>query len=114
MELRGFETSTPFYDDVNFPRGFRRSGDFSIVEADALHAFGKSMLMLSRLERKPKTPQEERFLAVCQGDEVAENAAERAWVKYQAKLSEAESYVSFLSGSQAVSDVGFTAQEASE
>ena len=35
-----------FYDDKNFPRGFNRSGVFTISEASVLENYGRSMRAL--------------------------------------------------------------------
>ncbi|MEC8374138.1 MAG: DUF413 domain-containing protein, partial [Pseudomonadota bacterium] len=36
----------PFIDRQKFPYGFRKSGDFSITEANLLTQFGKTLLAL--------------------------------------------------------------------
>lgn len=87
MELKGFETSALFYDDVNFPHGFSRSGDFSITEADTLHKYGRAMKALHEGDRTPNTDDENHFVAVCKGKESPSSTAERAWIKYQAKIN---------------------------
>ena len=87
MELKGFETSSLFYDDANFPRGFSKSGDFTIAEADALHQYGHAMNALQNGKRKPATDEEKVFVAVCLGKQAPTSTAERAWIKYQEKLN---------------------------
>jgi len=87
MNVEGFEITAVFYDDANFPHGFNRSGDFSILESDVLHQYGRAMKALSKEERKPVTSDEKRFVAVCKGERRAESLLERTWLKYLDKIS---------------------------
>ena len=87
MELKGFDASRCFYDDVSFPRGFRKCGDFSIVEAEALHKYGHSLLALHQGVQEPVTTEEKRFVEVCQGKREPSSLIEKVWVKYQSKLN---------------------------
>ncbi|GGI72042.1 DUF413 domain-containing protein [Shewanella gelidii] len=74
--------STPFYDDVNFPRGFNRSGDFSCREAQMLHQYGNTMRALAEGFLMPINTEEARFVEVIQGAKEAKTPYERVWMKY--------------------------------
>ncbi len=72
----------PFIDRQHFPYGFRKSGDFSITEADFLSKYGKNLLALESGELAPVNADEEHFVAVARGEEAPVNGLEKAWVKY--------------------------------
>ncbi|OOS00800.1 hypothetical protein B0187_00420 [Haemophilus paracuniculus] len=78
-----FSVSRRFFDDKNYPRGFARHGDYTIREAQTLEQYGLACLELESGERKPATPEEKRFVAVCKGEEIAESVIEKAWLKYR-------------------------------
>ncbi|MCU7555843.1 DUF413 domain-containing protein [Alteromonas sp. ASW11-19] len=71
-----------FIDRVKFPYGFRKSGDFSISDADLLSRFGHTLLALESGELTPESDDEKHFLAFTQGMVPAQNALEKAWQKY--------------------------------
>lgn len=72
-----------FYDDKNYPRGMKRSGDFSLVEAELLEKYGVALMALSSGTRLPITEEEQHFVDVCRGNTVVGNTIEKAWLKYQ-------------------------------
>ncbi|GGF54708.1 DUF413 domain-containing protein [Alteromonas lipolytica] len=74
--------SKQFIDRQHFPYGFRKSGDFSISEADALSAYGKTLAALESGELTPENAEEQRFIAVLKGEEAATSCLEKAWIKY--------------------------------
>ena len=79
---QAFASQRQFYDDQNFPRGFGRSGHFTLLEADILEQHG---VVLKGLYNKTLEPQNEfqtQFVQVVTGNLDATNAIERAWVKY--------------------------------
>ncbi|WP_158966169.1 DUF413 domain-containing protein [Paraglaciecola sp. L3A3] len=71
-----------YSDPVNFTRGFKKSGDFSIAESDILSAYGHSLLGLEMGELSPETDEEKRFVQVMMGKEQAETKVEKTWSKY--------------------------------
>lgn len=71
-----------FVDRQHFPYGFRKSGDFSISEADALSAYGKTLAGLESGELTPENAEEQRFIAVLKGEEQPTSIYEKAWIKY--------------------------------
>jgi uncharacterized protein YifE (UPF0438 family) len=72
----------PFIDRRKFPYGFRKSGDFSITEADLLTRYGKTLLGLESGELSPESEDERHFVDFINGKAQAENSVEKAWVKY--------------------------------
>lgn len=76
------------YDDPkNYPYGFRRSGDFSITESDALSHYGCLLNALYKGEIDPSDEQDHRFLSIMRGDTQATKTEELAWLKYQSRLN---------------------------
>ena len=65
-----------------FPYGFRKSGDFSIPEADVLSAYGKTLAGLESGELSPENAEEQHFIAVLKGEQQASSLLEKAWLKY--------------------------------
>ena len=61
----GFKTESPFYDDVHFPRGFNKSGDFTIVEAETLTSVGRRLHMLEQELCTPASDIEKQFSQMC-------------------------------------------------
>ncbi|MCC2617583.1 DUF413 domain-containing protein [Aestuariibacter halophilus] len=72
----------PFSDAKRFPYGFRKSGDFSISEAQCLTTYGQTLLALEEGRLAPETDEEQRFVAVAQGQAEAQTAVEKCWLKY--------------------------------
>ncbi|GGW89859.1 DUF413 domain-containing protein [Alteromonas halophila] len=71
-----------FSDRVKFPYGFRKSGDFSIVEADLLSQFGHTLLALESGQLTPENDDEIHFVDFIHGQTEAGNSLEKAWQKY--------------------------------
>ena len=71
-----------FIDRQHFPYGFRKSGDFSISEADILTSYGKTLAGLESGELVPETAGEAHFVAVLKGEEAPATTLEKAWLKY--------------------------------
>lgn len=81
-----FRDQGNFYDDINYPRGFSKHGDFTIREAEALHKYGQTLFDLSVGLLEPQTRDEKHFAAVCNGEAEAESYLEKLWLKYKAKI----------------------------
>ena len=84
--LNSFQTNRKFYDDINYPRGINRSGDYSIKEVYLLENHGIAFLDLSSGKREPENDTEAQFIKVCQGDILPSTLEEKTWVKYQNKI----------------------------
>jgi len=90
-----FRTSRLFEDKVNFPYGFRKSGDFTIEQARMLELNGHAYAELAEGERKPRGETEREFVAFCQGRKEAQTLHERVWQRYKAKVLSCSYMVSF-------------------
>ncbi|MCU4674421.1 DUF413 domain-containing protein [Catenovulum sp. 2E275] len=76
------------YDDPkNYPYGFRRSGDFSINESDALSKYGCLFNALYKGEITASDEQDNRIISIMRGEASAESVEEVAWQKYQSRLN---------------------------
>tara|TARA_Y100000296_G_scaffold82373_1_gene111380 strand:+ start:448 stop:804 length:357 start_codon:yes stop_codon:yes gene_type:complete len=75
-------SAKPFIDRQKFPYGFRKSGDFSITEADILTNYGKTLLGLESGALSPESEDEEHFVKFISGEVEAANNLEKAWAKY--------------------------------
>ncbi len=71
-----------FYDDQKFPRGFHKSGDFTLAEAEALTIYGVTMRALESGSMVPESEEEKRFVLVVENQLEASSVAEKAWAKY--------------------------------
>ena len=75
-------SAKPYIDRQKFPYGFRKSGDFSITEADLLTNYGKTLLGLESGELLPESEDEKHFVEFINGKVEAANNLEKAWAKY--------------------------------
>ncbi|WP_083700172.1 DUF413 domain-containing protein [Shewanella sp. UCD-KL12] len=71
-----------FHDDINFPRGFRKSGDFTLLEAELLGLYGDTMQALEIGTLEPLTIEEDNFLRVLKQPQKAKTKLELVWIKY--------------------------------
>lgn len=71
-----------FYDNVKFPRGFAKSGEFTLVEEDILITYGDTMLGLELGEITPENAEEKHFIKVLAHPGKAKTKLERVWLKY--------------------------------
>jgi uncharacterized protein YifE (UPF0438 family) len=74
--------SKRFYDDQKFPRGFSKSGSFTLNEADLLSLYGDTMQNLENGNLSPVNPEEKHFLKVLNHPNKANSNLERLWLKY--------------------------------
>ena len=72
----------PFMDRAKFPYGFRKSGDFSISEADLLTRYGNTLMALESETLAPEGDDESHFVAFIKGQVPPHNSLEKAWQKY--------------------------------
>jgi len=77
-----FQSTTRFYDDANFPMGFKRCGDFTSKEADLLEQHGQAMKNLADGSQLPCNVDEDQFIRVLQGMLPATTPMELLWSKY--------------------------------
>ncbi|WP_411993088.1 DUF413 domain-containing protein [Agarivorans sp. DSG3-1] len=72
-----------FYDDKRFKHGFRKSGDFTLLESELLSLYGETMRALDAGEMMPEGQQEQHFLLVCSKQLEADTKLEKIWIKYK-------------------------------
>ena len=71
-----------FYDNTKFPRGFAKSGDFTLAEEEILTLYGDTMLGLETGELSPQNAEEKHFIKVIENPIKAKTKLERLWLKY--------------------------------
>lgn len=86
-EFSDFSCKRAFFDTKHYPRGFNRSGDFSMKEAQLLSNHGVLLNELTLGKVAPSNPAQERLLKVLQGELPADNLLEKVWVKYLEKTT---------------------------
>tara|TARA_B110000881_G_C18443327_1_gene447148 strand:+ start:388 stop:690 length:303 start_codon:yes stop_codon:yes gene_type:complete len=84
MELiHGFKPVEFFYDDTHFPRGFNKSGEFSISESEILTTLGKRLFMLENKFCFPETIIEEQFVQNFRSENTPQTKVELVWGRYK-------------------------------
>jgi len=78
-----FVSHKRFYDDTNFPKGFKRSGDFTSKEAELLELHGHAMKNLAEGKTLPVTADEAQFVEVIKGNIAPSSLLEHIWLKYR-------------------------------
>ncbi|GAA79749.1 MULTISPECIES: DUF413 domain-containing protein [Pseudoalteromonas] len=107
---QAFVSQRQFYDDHNFPRGFSRSGNFTLLEASILDQHGVVLKGLHNKTIEPQNEHQEQFLAVAMGTLEPTNPIERAWIKYL-KLTTCKSKFHTLFGRSKISGPAPISQE---
>ena len=100
ISTESFITSRKFYDDKNYPRGMRRSGDYSITEVTILEEYGVALSAIASGALTPVTEEEFKFKSVCQGECKATSAIEKSWLKYQNKILSPKQFHTLFGGSK--------------
>lgn len=90
----------PFEDEQHFPRGFRKSGVFTIEEADLLTIYGHTMQQLAAKELQPLTKLERHFVKVVTRGARPTNFLEITWQKYIANSTGKKSESTMIVGVQ--------------
>lgn len=73
----------PFFDDIHFPRGFNRSGEFTIFESKIMQDYGDTMKRLADGDLEPINEEEKRFVRCASGEQEATTVVEKAWRRYK-------------------------------
>ena len=71
-----------FYDDVNFPNGFRRCGLFTVLEAEFLTQNGHLMQALLSGRIAPENELEAEFVNAINNNIVSHQLSVNVWKKY--------------------------------
>jgi uncharacterized protein YifE (UPF0438 family) len=72
----------PFFDNKKFPRGFAKSGDFTLAEEGLLTRFGETMNLLETGELTAENEAEKQFLNELANPEATTNKMAKVWLKY--------------------------------
>ena len=70
---QAFVSQRQFYDDQNFPRGFSRSGNFTLLEASILEQHGVVLKGLYNKTLAPQNTLQEQFVDVVCGSKEPTN-----------------------------------------
>ncbi|QIR14808.1 DUF413 domain-containing protein [Shewanella aestuarii] len=79
---QSFVSTKRFFDDIHFPKGFKRCGDFTNKEAELLEIHGHALKNLSEGTQLPCSPDEDQFVKVAQGLLSPMAPMELLWAKY--------------------------------
>ncbi|MCL9780026.1 DUF413 domain-containing protein [Vibrio sp. S4M6] len=74
--------STIFYDNKTFPRGFAKSGNFTILEEELLMRYGHTMAKLESGDLTPTNEEEQHFINTLSDPTLASTKLEKTWLKY--------------------------------
>ena len=102
---QSFVANRRFFDDQNFPKGFTRSGRFTLAEGNLLEKHGNAMQELEAGSRQPVNEEEQRFIAVCKGEQEAISQYEKVWLKYKQRLQEKRKFHTVF-GKKRIADGG--------
>ena len=81
--IHGFIFADQFYDDVNFPHGLAKSGDFTIEESKLLTSIGTRLFLLEQGLCKPENQVEDQFVQMCKLQAEGQTKVELLWHKYK-------------------------------
>ncbi len=71
-----------FFDNKAFPRGFGKSGNFTVAEDDILSSYGQTLFALELGELFPINAEERHFLKALRNPGKAKSKIEQTWLKY--------------------------------
>lgn len=81
--IHGFIEENLFYDDVHFPRGFNKSGDFTFAESELLTNVGSRLHKLDHEICLPVNEIEKQFVQMCHELSEGQTQIELLWQKYK-------------------------------
>lgn len=81
-----------YFDNKHFPRGFSRSGEFTIKEAQILEAYGRTMQGLMEQTISPEDEEEKLFLQALANEDDKSSVYANCWRKYMKKTQPRRSY----------------------
>ncbi len=93
-----------FFDDKHFPRGFSRSGYFTIKEAQLLETCGHTMQSLFEGKIAPQDEEQQKFVDEINGRRAAESDYAICWLKYLQKINHKHVVYNLCSTSRANSE----------
>lgn len=107
MTTMSFVSDKRFNDFQHFPRGIRRSGQFTVSEANILEQCGQAMLELYQGKRTPADDVEQAFLTSVLANDNGANPHAKVWFKYLKVIGPRRVHRLCTSGGNAADDAGF-------
>lgn len=104
MKPNSFISGRTYYDAINFPHGFGRSGHFSIREATMLSECGHIARALMLGECEPSNSEQVSFVMALQGKKIPEQDIEKLWLKYQSTITSNKTRFSCLGSHSSVAN----------
>lgn len=83
MDTQAFKSDKKFFDDVNFPYGIERSGDFTRQQAEVLLTCGRTLEALENGRLAPISQEQKDFVLVIEGKKAPESDVEKVWARYK-------------------------------
>lgn len=93
-----------FFDDKHFPRGFARSGYFTIKEAQLLETCGRTMKSLFEGTTQPQDEEQQKFVDEINGRRAIESQYAQCWLKYLEKINHKHTVYNLCSTSRAAGE----------
>lgn len=87
-----------YYDNKAFPRGFGKSGHFTLIEDDILQTYGQTLSALELGTLNPINSEEKRFIKVIKNPGKAKTKIEQTWLKYMKFSRERKVFYSLNAG----------------
>lgn len=97
MSLEDFASTCTFYDSINYPHGFHRSGVFTKREAEIISSCGYVITKLLRGDIQPSNYAQKDFMNVVAGKKEAESDIEKTWLKYEESTAKKNNKISSIS-----------------
>lgn len=107
MSQEAFASKCMFYDSVNYPHGFARSGVFTKRESEILSSCGYVITQLLKGDMEPQNFTQKDFIKVVSGKRDAESEVEKAWMKYQNSTSNKRNKISSISRYASMTDLEY-------
>ena len=108
-----FVSDKRFNDFQHFPRGLRRSRQFTVAEADTLEQCGQAMLELYQGKRVPTDEVEKTFIERVQSGDATGSPHAKVWFKYLKVIGPRRVHRLCTSGGNATDDASFEPVEES-
>lgn len=83
MSTQDFHSDKKFFDDVNFPYGIERSGDFTRQQSEILLNCGRTLQGLEAGTLDPVTVAQKEFVLMVEGQKAPQSEIEKTWAKYK-------------------------------
>lgn len=90
-KIESFSSDTAFLAIEHFPYGMRRSGYFTISQAEKLEKYGHAYQALFQGNREPVNEEEQRFIKVCLEKAEPSSEHEVLWMYFLEKVNQTKS-----------------------